>query len=500
MKTLESILRLFGNNATLASGFENHLRVELTSNLTALSVPSEHDLGEEFTKFSSEDDFTLDITIGSSDAISLYRNTFKYNDFKERLQKGISLLDSDDVIQLKITVHKKEQIGKLNIYDSKSFWSFFLSQELPSQLGILNKLLQKGDLAITCLDGVVTFSTSNILCSNVANIDSMPATSTNKEKRIESIASICHYANISEFKLLPEEFRMLKKSEDSNVNKYFDRLSLLHCMISLFDITSIQGQTINYKLNGFKSYSGSFVFNDLQSSSLSDYYKIYEWTYEGGNLSDKVGLSRNIISIHTSEDKIFNLSGSPYHSIRSGYEIYLKQNIKQYIEIRNKINDQLGDFSKKANTIVDEFAKSFKTSVFTFISFFISVFVLRVLSTGNFKNVLPLEAAIICIGFLVISVIFLYYSKWELREQKDRFEKGYSNLKVRYRDLLVEGDINKILNNDKDHLEDLSFVAQKEKIYTALWGWVLGVSLILIVILFCVANFSVLKSTLSNFQ
>lgn len=113
---------------------------------------------------------------------------------------------------------------------------------------------------------------------------------------------------------------------------------------------------------------------------------------------------------------------------------------------------------------------------------------------------MPLEAAIICTAFLVISAVFLHYAKWELSEQKNRFEKAYSNLKVRYRDLLVEGDINRILNNDRDYIDDLSFAAEEEKIYTAMWRWVLALSFLLISILFCIANVSAVKTTLSNFN
>jgi hypothetical protein len=78
--------------------------------------------------------------------------------------------------------------------------------------------------------------------------------------------------------------------------------------------------------------------------------------------------------------------------------------------------------------------------------------------------------------------------KMGVDKQKERLTKGYRNLKDRYEDLLVEGDINRILNNDKDHLKDLNFIKEKEKIYTGMWIWVLAVFFIVILILYFIAR------------
>ncbi|SHG95699.1 hypothetical protein SAMN04488109_2629 [Chryseolinea serpens] len=53
------------------------------------------------------------------------------------------------------------------------------------------------------------------------------------------------------------------------------------------------------------------------------------------------------------------------------------------------------------------------------------------------------------------------------RKPQDRLIGGYQNLKISYRDLLVPGDIEKILNNDKDHNDDVPFIDVKaKKIYS----------------------------------
>ena len=40
-------------------------------------------------------------------------------------------------------------------------------------------------------------------------------------------------------------------------------------------------------------FSSVFDFNKIE-----EYFEIYKWVYNGGNLNDKIGLARNIISLH----------------------------------------------------------------------------------------------------------------------------------------------------------------------------------------------------------
>jgi len=60
-------------------------------------------------------------------------------------------------------------------------------------------------------------------------------------------------------------------------------------------------------------------------------------------------------------------------------------------------------------------------------------------------------------------------SRWELNKQKERFTQSYQNLKLRYRDLLNDEDIQRILNNDKDFNDDIAFINGKKKVYSNLW-------------------------------
>lgn len=177
------------------------------------------------------------------------------------------------------------------------------------------------------------------------------------------------------------------------------------------------------------------------------------------------------------------LGGNPLFSILSNYEIYRKQNIKQYVEIRNKLSDHLLDLKDKADKIVDNFASDFKKSIFAFVSFFASIVVVQVLRNGDFVNVFSIDATLLSIAFLIIATLFFIASKWELSQQYRRYEEMYKNLKLRQKDLLNDDDLTRILDDDADYKSNIKYIQEKKKIYSNLWIKTIVVFLLFVVIL-----------------
>ena len=189
------------------------------------------------------------------------------------------------------------------------------------------------------------------------------------------------------------------------------------------------------------------------------------------------------------------MKGNPFQSIQSSFKVYEKQNIKQYIEVRNKISDQLLDFNNRANKVIETFASGFQKSALALISFYISAIVIRVLSKGDFVNVFSIDATLLSIAFIGGSFVYYRVAKWEVIEQRKRFVDSYTHLKERYTDLLEKDDIKRILNDDKEFNADIAFINNKLKAYSNLWKWFLGILLIVTLLLFCTYSLSQLFDT-----
>lgn len=90
-------------------------------------------------------------------------------------------------------------------------------------------------------------------------------------------------------------------------------------------------------------------------------------------------MARNVISLHVVEDDFTKIKGNIESSIKSNYNIYLKENVKKYIDVKNKINDSIFSLTNKFDDATGNLISSFKTSFYTLASLLISLILFKVL-------------------------------------------------------------------------------------------------------------------------
>jgi hypothetical protein len=281
--------------------------------------------------------------------------------------------------------------------------------------------------------------------------------------------------------LFPLDFELTKQPASQKWYFLFGRLALMCSLIRLFDITSDTDTGLSYRLNGYKSINGEINLRASGIATLNEYLQIVHWLYQDGNLTDKIGLARNLISLHITDQSSLALSPFTFASIRSGFDIYLRENIKQYIDIRNKIQDQLLDFNKRATAIIDAFGSGFQKSALAVSTFFGSVLVAKILSGSHYNDVFTYDAYWLNLVFLLVSVGYLIVSYREVESQMTRFQDSYSLMKRRYLDLLTEDDINNILAKDAEQDNNMTYLRQKRRLYLILW-------IVVIVLIFVVST------------
>lgn len=288
--------------------------------------------------------------------------------------------------------------------------------------------------------------------------------------RLNNIISSNHSSFFGKLRVLPEDFIFNGDGiiEDATL-EIFERLAKILIISSIFDITDLSQEYFYYKLNGYKSLSESISTHTITTKNLNDFYNVYLWVYNSGSIVDKIGLARNLISLHLKKNSSLELEGDVFESLKSSYKIYEKQNVRQYIEVRNKMTDQILDYNKRASTITDNFANGFQRSALSLVTFFSSLIVTKVLATQKNNFDFILYSTLITFVFIGITLIYMFISRAELKQQRKRFIKSYKDFKTRYTDLLTVNDIARILNNDEEHSSDLQFINQKMNWYTNLW-------------------------------
>jgi len=305
------------------------------------------------------------------------------------------------------------------------------------------------------------------------------------EKFESKSREFCFFGNYDEYPYSPKHFHLIERPTIANNLAYkLDRLSYIFSIANIFDITSIRkDDVLYYKLNGYKTIEGFFSIDAdcFDNKSYLTYMKICDWVYsDPSNIVEKLGLARNILSIYLKEDSL-QISEDAYFSMQSGFKTYLQENLNRYIEVRSNISEQLEHINQKANNAIDKYLNDYQKSSIIFVSFFLSILVLRVLSTGEFVNAFTKDATILSFLLLAISLLYLLFSLWNLNGEKNRLKKRYENLKGRFEDLLIKEDIERILQHDREFKEEIGFINKRTKAYTALW--IITVIMVLIAIL-----------------
>ena len=398
----------------------------------------------------------------------------------------INELQTNNFEQGKIHIHieKRIQNNQLSIYNIDYFAEYLDTLSLSQFMAVLDEHFTTSlifEVQDKCYSEWSTNTIAFIAPNSKYRISGIG--NINRENRINEARNLC-YHEIGKYKLLPEDLFCSQYDENHPLQSAFIKACVIYTFSFVFDYSTIKNDIYEYKLNGFRTLSGQInvkqLLNiDVDINSCKLIYEIYQWLYLGGNNNDKINIARNIISLNISNDSL-QIDFAALESILSNYKIYEKENVKQYLEVRNKLSELLIDLQEKISAIVDSFIGDFKKNILTLVSFFISVVAIRVVSKGDFVGGFTNEIIGLSFVFLLVSVGLLLYSRWELTKKIDLYNKHYRQIKDRYKDVLSTIELERIFEEcdpQKDNT-NISFVLKQKKIYS--WLWFLSILLLLL--------------------
>lgn len=472
MDALLSIAKLFNANPSNLQFREDFDNAVLKATIPNLSIPAEGDIRDSLSKFFNRDVVHCDVTIDESDPISLHSTQPNLAaQFVTTLADILEAADSSPIIQVAVTVEKRVIDARLSIYSLEAF-AKHLSTASPKNLLIrFSELLnQNKRLHCMCLETIEEFNTETFWFENANLNRASNPPSKNRETIFSKRNEVCHFENSSEVQAIPEDFFLQNRSKNSELNESFDRLCVTTSLIFICDIVQFESESlIFYKLNGYKAITGKLNSQSISGALAETYFKIYQWIYEGGVINDKIGLARNLLSLHARKGNILELEADVFTSIRSGYQIYLKQNVKQYIDLKNKLLEFLTELSKKGAKLGEELGDKLGKHFVAFASFFLSVVVVKAISNQDFTGNFTPKLAAIAYFLLTASIIHWFISLLLLNREIRQMEKSYLAVQKRYDDLLDPKDLANIFNDDDEYQSVLGNVRYKRMLYSLAW-------------------------------
>ncbi|MBL7732922.1 MAG: hypothetical protein JNM88_17245 [Chitinophagaceae bacterium] len=474
---------------TKSSSAENLNDYTFKANVKGIKPNAEGNLGKYLGGFTHKDFFNL--TLVTSEGQFTYQGGKNNSIFYQKLQE--TRIDPDLVDQLSIVLIIQKEAHDRNayfVYEPATLFQELIGLKNVQLIQAISELFNQNESYLYFINSNtdLLYETRTIFAASSIEAKKQRETGDLDRAKIwERLKTVCHVSGINNCLALPEDFDLINEGGIPDTLKVkFSECKFMLALAVIFDLTEISNDAVKLKLSGYKVFELERSLTPMDTAELSNYYNIYNWIIAGGSIQDKTGLARNLISLNLGDGPSYPLSPSAYKSILSGYKVYERQNIKQYIELRNKMSDQIISFNEKATKIVDGFAGSFQKSTLAVVSLYATLIIGKVLSSSNVIGAFSLGATILSYVFLIISLVYFFMSRKEVHGDKKRLCDAYIRMKARNEDLLEKEDIKLILSDDADHKADLAYMDEKVKWFTTLWVILLSLFAVVTMILYVI--------------
>lgn len=487
MEIKDSIILAFTKKSTLISEEENNSEYTVRYSCQELHAPGASQLIQALSRIPNRD--RPRIVIQYSHTVD---NDILESSEQTELETFINNIDinlthaENQGTTITIKIKKISHDQTLSIYSTKAISEFWSDKSINSSFLKIKNLSEKAN-TLELLDNTKSFSTSLFIFKSQedASVELQPKIL--REELLSKREKSTNFANSAQHNFIPEDFKVVNGVIPQEIQNTFTPLLLASSLIFICDYSRFtDAGDVKLKLNGYKTIENTIKYAEIRinlENAADIFFEIYNWIYNDGSTIDKIGIARNIISIHLEKDSFTSIPHETIASISSGYQIYLKDNLKQYIEIKNKISESIQKSSEKASDLAKNVGAAFRSSIFAIYSFFFSIFLFRIVSGKTPTLEVTPEIYWIFFSFLCISILVCFYSMNELSDERSRLQTSYKNVKNRYKDLITEKDLAKILNEDQDHISDIEYINSRGVKTRILWATSLFVIFLLMTIL-----------------
>lgn len=396
----------------------------------------------------------------------------------------------DEIISCKIEVTKTLKDNFFSIYNYQKFAEDILQLTIEKSIKAFSELLREVSekIIFEMFDESPMFATKTLFFIPTGN--TVESSQFSRKERIDKCKDVSYFYNFDIYEVLPDDFKIEINYRNNPLTALFQKIEMLLAISFIASSSSLNGNVIHGKIHGQRTVEyNSSVDNVSYNGTL---YKIYNWIYTEGSAIDKSIIARNIISLHCKYIPITEIDEKVLASIQSNFNLYLKDNVMQYLELKNKVAEFIIEIVAKTGEYATDILEKFKTNLIAVFGFLFTVILANIVSEQPLNNIFTRDVTIIMECVLFGSVVYLIICYVQSQYQMKKVYNSYEQIKKNYNEILTEEDLAEIFENDKMMKEMKKSIKKSEKIYLAIWIIFLLVSLI---ILECVSTepFPVMK-------
>lgn len=387
----------------------------------------------------------------------------------------------DEVINVKIKIDKEISENHFSIYSFDEFVKDILSLSVEEVLLAFSSLLKQSPcfLVFDVFSSITMFATKTMFFvprgSEVKNID------FNRIQRIKDCKEVSYFYNFDTYEVIPDDFKITINCENNPLEKIFQKLMVLLSISFIATSSSVDGSNIKGIINGQRTMEYCCEIEDLQENSIL--YGVYNWIYTGGCPIDKAIIARNVISLHCKYVSIADIDEKVMASIQSNYNLYLKENVKDYLELKNKVAAFISDTVSKTGEYATNLLDKFKSNIIAIFGFLFTVILADIVSDQPLYNIFTREITILMECVLAGSFVYLFICYFQSRYEINRVYDSYEQLKLNYKEILTEDDLTEVFGNDEMLVNMKRRINKSKKIYLGLWIFFLIIAFVILEII-----------------
>lgn len=354
-----------------------------------------------------------------------------------------------------------------SVYAFNEFVNDILSLSIEEVMISFSDLLKQVSeiLVFDIYDTVRMFATKSMFFVPFGN--SVTNSEFNRSQRIEKCKEVSYFYNFDTYELLPDDFKLMIDYESNPLTELFQKLTFLLSISFIATSSSISGSYLKGIINGQRTMEYQCEINQLPNNK--NLYSIYNWIYTEGNAIDKAIIARNVISLHCKYVPVTEIDDKVMASIQSNYNLYLKENVKEYLDLKNKVAEFISETISKTGEYATGLLDKFKGNIIAIFGFMFSVILANVVSDQPLDNIFTKEITTlvecVIVGSFVYLVICYLQSRYEIQKVYD----SYNQLKQNYKEILTEEDLHEIFGDDEMLFKMKKTISKSEKIYMGMW-------------------------------
>ncbi len=388
-------------------------------------------------------------------------------------------VDSTDEAEVgfRIIIRKSVSANTLSVYDLRAFGQYLEGEPLRNVLSAIASRFD-GSLKLACSELRKPGGSASIrfVAEDLADSEIFPARPWERDRVITLFKETSFSASIP-IPLIPSDFQLHVPLEVPAIDDFFVRASAVMSALYLCNNAELGvNNTVSYRLSGYKLVEEQAATVASLAEAGIVLGKIAGWAYDAGGSADKIGLARNVISLHVSS--LGDLRDQPQvlNAILSNYQIYLKDNVSAYLEVRSRMAELLMESTAKTHALVESSLDSVRNGMLIVFTFVLTVVVVNGLKDTGPKTIFSGEYFWIVVAITGLCSVWIHHS---CKDVVVRFDAAVAATKQlmrdSYRNVLIEEEVDQHTNTtfaaNRDHL------TLQVGTYRRIWY---GVSLLLI--------------------